>query len=300
MISQARDKATTVWTQVIVTLRTPVLRNGYALLLASSSTSALGLFYWALAARFYDPRTVGLSSAGLSAMLFLSGVSQLGLSGVLVRFISQAGGKTKRLVGISYLVSILLALPVCLIFYFGLDWWAPSLRFFFDSTFILVLFIFTTISWSIFTLQDSALIGLRQSIWVPLENILYALAKVGLLIVFAALSPRFGVLASWNIPVVLLILPVNLLIFAKLIPQHVQTRTNVEIPHLLQPILQYIGGNYLGSLFFLAYTTLLPIMVTEIAGPRANAYFYLPWIIMSSLLLISTNMMMSLTVEAAR
>jgi O-antigen/teichoic acid export membrane protein len=300
MISQVRDKANTLWMQVIVTLRTPLLRNAYALLLGSATTSALGFLYWALAARFYDPGAVGLNSAGLSAMLFLSGVTQLSLSGVLVRFTSQAGAKTNRLVGVSYLVSILLAVPVCVIFYLGLDWWAPSLHFFLDSPFKLVLFIIATMSWSIFALQDSALTGLRQAIWVPLENTLYALAKIGLLIVFAALIPRYGVLVSWNVPVVLLIVPVNLLIFARLIPKQNINSTGKEISQLFRPVLEYIGGNYLGSLFFLAYTTLLPILVTEIAGSSANAYFYLPWIIMNSLQLVSTNMTMSLTVEAAR
>jgi len=300
MISQVRDKANTVWMHAIVTFRTPLLRNGYALLLGSFTTSTLGFLYWALAARFYDPGAVGLNSAGLSAMLFLSGVTQLSLSGVLVRFISQAGAKTNRLVGVSYLVSMLLVVPVCVIFYIGLDWWAPSLHFFLDSPFKLGLFIIATMSWSIFALQDSALTGLRQAIWVPLENTLYALAKIGLLFVFAALIPRYGVLVSWNIPVVLLILPVNLLIFARLIPKQNLNRTGIETTQLFRPVLQYIGGNYLGSLFFLAYTTLLPILVTEIAGSSANAYFYLPWIIMNSLLLVSTNMTMSLTVEAAR
>ena len=299
MISQVRDKANTMRMQMIVNLRTPLLRNGYALLLGSATTSALGLLYWALATHLYDPGAVGSNSAGLSAMLFFSGVIQLSLGGVLVRFTSHAGGKTKRLVGVSYLVSILLAVPVCLIFYIGLDWWAPSLHLFLDSPIKLALFIFATMSWSIFALQDSALTGLRQSIWVPLENTLYALAKIGLLIVFAALIPRYGVLVSWNLPVVLLILPVNLLIFTRLIPKHHFARTGAENSQLLRPVLQYIGGNYLGSLFFLAYTTLLPILVAEIAGSSANAYFYLPWIIMNSLLLVSTNMMMSLTVEAA-
>ena len=69
---------------------------------------------------------------------------------------------------------------------------------------------------------------------------------------------------------------------------------------MLQQVLDYIGGNYIGSLFFLAYTTLLPILVTEVAGPAANAHFYLPWTIISSLQLVSVNMTMSLTVEASR
>ena len=40
-------------------------------------------------------------------------------------------------------------------------------------------------------------------------------------------------------------------------------------------------------------------MVLQIAGARANAYFYLPWIIASSLRLFATNMSNSLVVEGA-
>lgn len=46
--------------------------------------------YWVLAARFYSAEMVGLSSAALSAMLLLSGISQLSLNSVLVRFVPQA------------------------------------------------------------------------------------------------------------------------------------------------------------------------------------------------------------------
>ena len=60
-------------------LRLPLFRNGYALIIGSAATSGLGLVYWVLAARFYSAEMVGLSSAALSAMLLLSGISQTGL-----------------------------------------------------------------------------------------------------------------------------------------------------------------------------------------------------------------------------
>ena len=53
-------------------------------------------------------------------------------------------------------------------------------------------------------------------------------------------------------------------------------------------------------LFLLAYTTLLPVIVTSQAGARANAYFYPPWMIAVSLQLVAINMTTSLTVEGTR
>jgi O-antigen/teichoic acid export membrane protein len=63
---------------------------------------------------------------------------------------------------------------------------------------------------------------------------------------------------------------------------------------------KYILANYLGSLFFLASTTLLPIIVINLVGPKANAYFYMPWMIATALQLIAVNMTTSFTVEATR
>jgi len=286
--------------QAVSGLNTPLYRNGYALMLSSATTSALGLLYWALAARSYNPVALGLNTAAISAVIFLAGVSQLSLNGVLLRFISQADRMTHRLVGVSYGISALLAIPACLIFFFGLDWWAPSLHSFLNDPWKLVFFILATITWSIFVLQDSAFAGLRQAIWVPLENTFFALAKIGLLILFIELIPQYGIFASWVIPVILTLLPVNLYIFTRLIPRHIVISQNTQTSLQLRQVLEYIGGNYLGSLFFLAYTTLIPILVTEVSGPAANAHFFLPWTIISSLQLVSINMTMSLTVEASR
>ena len=298
-VSHGQPLAHKLQRQAAAILSTPLYRNGYALIMSSVATSGLGLLYWTLAARSLNPELLGLSSAVISAVGFLAGVSQLSLNGVLLRFIPRAGSRTARLVAVSYIISILLALLACLVFLWGANLWAPSLQAFFDRPWKLVVFTLATVSWSIFVLQDSAFAGLRQSKWVPLENTLYALAKIGLLIAFISLMPLYGVFASWTIPVFLSLIPVNWLIFKRLIPRHIASSQNVEQPFLLRRILEFIGGNYTASLFFLAYTLLLPILVTEVAGPAANAHFYLPWTIMSSLQLVSVNMSMSLTVEAA-
>src|SRR5512139_2726353 len=194
-------------------LRLPLFRNGYALIIGSAATSGLGLVYWVLAARFYSAEMVGLSSAALSAMLLLSGISQLGLNSALVRFVPLAGRNTSRLILYSYLVSALAAAVTSIIFLLGLQVWAPALSFIGASRDWQVLFVLATIVWGIFALQDSALTGLRQAIWIPLENTTFAIIKIVLLIVLAGSFQAVGIFASWNIPVLLSLLPINLLIF---------------------------------------------------------------------------------------
>jgi O-antigen/teichoic acid export membrane protein len=155
--------------------------------------------------------------------------------------------------------------------------------------------------WSIFALQDSALTGLRQTLCIPLENIAFAIAKIVLLIVLAKSFQSVGLFASWNLPVMALILPVNWLIFKVSVPKHVHATSEQAQagPLTLGLLARFVGGNYLGTLSFMASTTLMPIMVTNIAGATANAYFYPPWTIVTALQLVALNFSTSLTVEAA-
>ncbi len=298
--SQESSRLNLLIEQAMDHLRTPLYRNGYALILSSASTSGLGLIFWALAARFYSTDIVGLNSAALSAMLFLSGVAQLSLSGALVRFIPSAGKRTAVMVVISYLITALLTAPTVGIFYLGIKFWAPKLQPLFSNPAWIALFVMATMVWSIFTLQDSVLTGLREAIWVPLENVLYAIVKICLLILFAHTIKTYGVLAAWTLPAIVTLVPINGLIFLRLIPKHARELDSHEESFRPGQIVQYVAGNHLGAMFILANTTLLPILVTEKVGASANAFFYLPWTIITSLQLITLNMTISLTVEAAR
>jgi acetyltransferase-like isoleucine patch superfamily enzyme/O-antigen/teichoic acid export membrane protein len=286
-------------TRIVSHLRIPLYRNGYALLISSATTSALGLFYWVLAARYYSVETVGLGSAMLSAMMLLSGISQLSLNSVLVRFVPTAGRTTSRLVIYSYLMSAAMAAVIGFIFTLGLGVWAPALRFIGASAGWQISFVLATIVWCIFALQDSVLTGLRQAVWIPFENTAFAIVKIILLVVLAGSLQTVGIFASWNVPVLLSLLPINLLIFTRLIPRYIRATGGRAAPPAPGVIARFVGGNYLGSLFFLASTTLLPVMVTNLSGASANAYFYPPWMIVTALQLVASNMSTSLTVEGA-
>ena len=277
-------------TQLLAHLRVPLYRNGYALILGSAATSVLGLLYWALAARFYSTEVVGASSAVISAMMLLAGIAVLSFSGVLVRFLPVAGATTAKLILSAYAISAGTSVLVGMIFCWGIDWWAPTLHFLGEDGRWTAAFVTAIVIWSLFSLQDSALTGLRQSIWLPLENATFAVIKIGLLVLWGQLLPTWGIFMAWLLPVVVSLLPVNYLIFGRLLPKQVTAQNATPNRATPRAIGQYIAGNYPGTLFFLASTTLLPLIVTEQAGMRATAYFFMPWMITTGLFQVALNM----------
>jgi O-antigen/teichoic acid export membrane protein len=267
-------------------------------MLNTGLSSALGVGYWMVAARYYSPAELGRSSAMLSAMLFVAGLSQLNLIGALVRFIPRAGRSTSRLVAGSYLASASVALVVSTAVAFLGHRWAPPGSVLHMGLSDGVLFVLATMVWCVFTLQDAALTGLRQALWVPLENAVFGVVKISLLVLFAALSLRSGLFASWWLPAAGLLLPMNLLIFRRLIPRHSAESDGGGI--VLRQIGRFVAGDYVGSLFVQASTTLLPLLVVARLGADANAHFYVAWTIITAVDLLSANMAASLTAEAAR
>ena len=287
-------------TPLIGHISMPLYRNGYALILSSVATSVLGLMYWVLAARYYSTDVVGLNSAILSAMLFLSVVAQLNLGGMLVRFVPLAGPVSPRLIGYTYVASCIASVVISLVFLVGLGIWSPTLRVLTQDAGRIVWFVFGTVTWSIFSLQDSALTALREAVWVPVENALFGVVKIILLILLAGTLTQYGIFASWTIPVAISLIPINFFIFQRFIPKHIRGTGDRAVPIIPRQLYKYVSGNYLGSIFFQASTTLLPVIVIDRLCATMNAYFYLPWTITTSLQLVALNMATSFTVEAAR
>lgn len=280
--------------------RLPLYRNAYAWMVSTGISSGLGVIYWIIAARFYSSDIVGLSAASISAMIFLSGVSQLNLGSALVRFIPTAGHSTQRLVSLTYIIPIILAVILGILLLIPFRPWVSRITFLSDSRDFTIWFVSSILIWCIFALQDTALTGLRDAVWVPVENISYGVVKILLLVLLAQSLPRYGIFISWIVPVIATILPINWLIFRQLIPKHVQETQQKAEPLIPHQVARFVVGNFIGSLFLLASARLLPVLITNRAGAQAGAYFFMAWTIANSLKLITTNMTMSLTVESAR
>jgi len=293
-IENARDQRPLA--RLVTHLNNPLFRNGYALILSVATTSGLGFVYWILAARSYPADTVGINSAAIAAMMFLGGIAQLNMTSALIRFTPVAGRDALRFITATFGVGAAVAILLTAIFLLGLNTWAPALGFLGSSPAFVLWFFLASIGWCIFVLQDSALVGLRQATWVPIKNTIFAVGKIILMLAFIVLTPSYGLFASWTVAMAVSVIFTNLIIFQGVRPEFKQEGSSLIVPQ----IIRYVAADYIGSLFWLAAATLLPLIVTAKAGAAANAYFFLAWQTAYLLYHVSASMGSSLIVEASR
>ncbi len=111
-MSRADGRARGPLTSLAALARAPLYRDGYALLLATGLASVLGIVHWALAARLYPAATVGFNSAVLSAMMLVSGLAQLNMTALLLRYRPVMGRSRRRLVEVTYAGTLLVTLAL--------------------------------------------------------------------------------------------------------------------------------------------------------------------------------------------
>ena len=283
----------------IAALRNPLLRNGHLLTLSSALTSAVGIGYWTLAAREYDAGPVGSNSAAISMMILVAAIAQLNFPSAMVRFIPTAGPRMGVFVARVYLISGSVALLVGLSTVALVRLFSPATEFL-EGPLPQAMFVFATVAYALFTIQDGVLTALRRAELVPLENLAFAVLKLGLVVAFAAALPLHGIFASWAVALGLTVCVVGTYIFTRAIPAR-QRSGSPELDTLppAREIARYVAFDYLGAIFSIGSMTLLPVIVVGELGPEQNAYFAIAWLIAYSIHLINVNMGTSLVLESA-
>jgi len=273
----------------------PFLRNAYALVLNAGISGALGLVYWVLAARHYGDADVGRGSAAISALMLLVGLVSVSVAGTLNRFIPKSGRRTFAVVAWTYLLTSAAVAALTVAFLATLDWWGPT----FDllrAADTRLWFFAAAVAASVFTVEDSVLTGLRAAVWVPVANAACGVAKIVLLVVLAESMPRSGVFFSWVLPLLVVIFPVNLLIFGWLLPGHLRTTTQA-VDLTRAQIGRFFAADYLGALFLFATIYVIPVLVATRVEPHTYAYFFVAWTIAGVMSLVAVNLATSLAVE---
>ncbi|MFG2418323.1 lipopolysaccharide biosynthesis protein [Streptomyces sp. NPDC048448] len=275
-----------------------LFRNAYALMLNTGISAVLGLGYWLIAAHYYSDSAVGQGSAAIAAMKLLAGVTAVTLTGALARFIPVAGRATGRLIFRTYAGSSVVVAVAAVVFLLTLNLWGPSYRFLHGPLNGLG-FILAVVAWSLLTLQDGVLTGLRSALWVPVGNTVFSAVKLILLIGLAAAIPTSGVFVSWVAAIALSVVPLGLLVFRRLVPRHIKATEARAKPPSLREIGRFLAGDYTGSLFSLAVVYLVPVIVASQVSSADNAYFYITTTIGGTVNLLAINMGASLTVEGS-
>jgi O-antigen/teichoic acid export membrane protein len=286
---------------VMTHLRTPLYRDAYALLFSSAITSALGVAYWAFAARLYTADAVGIASVILSTMVLLSSLTQLNGRVALVRFIPQAGDDAGRFATLWYIVTTVLGVLVGVGFIATIGLWqslTPSLSALADVP-LAFWFVIAVASWTLFNLQDGLLTGLGRATIVPIENTAYAVTKLIVLIALAGWAGEKAIVVSWTLPAAVVVIVVTALIFGRLVPAYRRANKDRRLHVSTQRLTRFLALDYVAYVLATCTATLLPPIVLTIAGASQSGYFYIPWVILTSLMLIPVYLSTSLTVQSA-
>ncbi|MFC5994761.1 phosphotransferase [Pseudonocardia hispaniensis] len=279
--------------------RTPVHRDGLALVLSSALSSGIGLIYWVVVARLFPPDVVGVNQVALSTMMMLGGVAHLNLTYALLRFVPVAGAATRRLVIAGYLVTVVVASLVGGVFALGARIWAPQLLAAVGQLGLLAFFMLATPVWAIFTVQDYVLTGIRKARLVPLENLVFAVLKVGLLAVAAWFTVQGGIAVSWVAATAIVVLGVTVWLLARALPAHGRTNADKAVPITLGSIATYLRADYAGAVFWQAAIMGLPVLVLARLGAEAAATYGIVWQIGMALYLVASGMGQSMVAHSA-
>ncbi|MBJ7458399.1 MAG: hypothetical protein JHD02_04345 [Thermoleophilaceae bacterium] len=276
-------------------------RAATSLVVNTGGGALLGLAFWAVAARRFDADDVGRDGAMLAALVELSTVCQLNLDNALPRFLPVIRNNVRRLLAAAYAVTGLAALFIGTAFVLIAP--AVSEQFdFFRSGLIAPGFVLALVIWGWFTIQDSALVGLRRATWVPIQNITYGALKLATLPLLATAAIANGVFYAWVIPVLPLLLLVSFVIFTRVAPAHAALeppKSSVVRGMRPRELLFFQGQDYAASILARATTTFLPLLVVATLGASQNAYFFIPFTMIIAFDLLFNGVAMALVVEGS-
>lgn len=277
--------------RISAVIREPAVRGAMALMLSYTLSGALGFAFWAVAAHHQEAAIVGSVSAEVSAITFLASMGSLNLINVFARFLPEAGGRARQMIIASYGGAVLASSLLAVIFLqtplsSGLERGGEAGRFG---------FILCVVLNGVFMIQDGGLIGFGRSSWVPIENILVAAARLGLMpLAITLFSAQIGILWSWGLPMAVAVVVVNSLNIGLLAGR--QSRKTPQLP-VLGELVRFIAIESVTTAVSSAASAFLPVLVARELGAAQEGYFYVPWIIATMASGLLSSVMVSMTRE---
>jgi O-antigen/teichoic acid export membrane protein len=251
-----------------------VLRTGSLMSLSLIVTAFGGLIGWALLARYLNPAQVGVVTGVVNSFILLSSVAQLNLTAGLHRYLPAAGGSSTRLVAGSMATVIVTSVAVAVAYMLsplrpaGIAGAGVSVAGMAAMTAL----------WSVFALEDQVAAAVGRPSWVPVENGLFSLSRLAVIIALAG-QGTLGALVSWWAPVTVCVIVFNICLFVGPLRA---TRGQAARPLPRREFTGYLAGNYAASILTTLLFTGLPVVVLSVVGPASAGVFGILWVMIQT------------------
>jgi O-antigen/teichoic acid export membrane protein len=264
-----------------------LLDSASSLAATTGVTSVLGFAYWAFAARLFSQRAVGYGSASVSAMTLLGTIGMLGLGTVLIGELPRRKPRA-GLVSAALLTAGLGSLLLGLTFAIAAPHFSQHFRDMSSTSAQAALFAAGVMLTGVSLVFDQATIGLLRGGLQLSRNLAFAVVKLAILpAVAVALHDGLGVgiTLSWVAGTALSML---------LIALRLRLSGTPVLPRPDWRVLRGLGRTAVAhSWLNLAITvprSLMPVLVTVIVSPSANAAFYAAWTLSGFLYIVPMHL----------
>lgn len=281
----------------------PLNRTALAVIVSTLVTSALGFAFWLVAALVYEPETVGRDNALVSAMMLIATVCLLNLNNVLMRFLPQISEHVGRRVVQAYAISSVCSLLAAVVFARLAGNVSESLRFLGESTAWTLAFALICAMWTIWVMQDAALVALGKAQWMVPENASFSLLKILALPVVFAVASGHGVFISFVAPAILVLPVINWMIFKRAVPAAAEAQRGaggVVSVFGWRRLFVFSAQDFIGSAIGEVVVVAMPLLVISLLTAAETAYFSVPFMLIAALDMMYYAVTVALTTEAAR
>jgi O-antigen/teichoic acid export membrane protein len=273
--------------------------NSISLILAKVFSLGLGFLAWLVAARLFDPTDVGLASAAVAAMMLCVQFSLVGVGSSIINLFPAQQHAPARLFDTAFSVVGFAALAAGAVFLVLAVTILHELRIVATDPAFAVVFVLLGVFGALGVLLDQISTVVRRGDEALRRNILAGLVTlvgvVGVAVGRLGSAP-LGILMAWVIgSIAAVALGWRQLAAA---PLRYQYR-----PRLEQSIARRLIGlgfpNYLLTLAERAPGPVLPIVVTELLSPEANAHWYAVWMVAWVVFIVPIQVGLSLFAEVS-
>ena len=249
-----------------------VLRSAAALYGSTIVTAGLGFAFWAVAARLTSPAEVGSAAAAISAMQLVGSFCTFGLGSLLIAELARGAAGAHRVVsaslglsaGAGFVLAYLGALVAGGVFGIGGPLFTRPLG--------QVLFACGVAAHAATSVLDLALVGAKLSGRQLLRNAVFAVTKLAVLPVAAALA---GLSAGWIYAAWLLGTVLSVLAVLSRSSRPARWLRPPAPPTALRGLGAQAAGHHVINVSAHAPSLVLPMVVAAVLHPVDNAGFYL-------------------------
>lgn len=251
--------------------------NAASLVATTVVTSGFGAIFWWLAAHLFAEDTVGLAAAAVSAMMLLGTIGMLGFGTLMLGELASRPKNAGDLILTASLTGGIVGLILGTLTALATPRFFGALQPLSASIWDILLFSVGSGVTAAVLVLDQATIGLLRGEIQLWRNALFAAAKLAALV----LAGAWIATKSWSIIYSTWIAGYIISMAGVLVVTLVRGLPNWLWPRRLEfrTVWSKSGGHFLLNLALQVPGMLMPVLVTVILSPAANAVFYVAWMI---------------------